>query len=1211
MCTAVRRSRRLISEAFLTAILSTLLMTWATASVRAEAPPATGPVIGAPVDLDALRARGYEGPIDLGGRTVALDAVTLAPSLEPTAGGTAGWRAGFQLPGFDDAVRAMAIYQGNLYVGGSFNYVGDVCAGRLARWDGASWTGVPLPASDPSGMSVNDLAVVDGSLFVGGGFTFFDHAGIWCQNIARYDGATWSAVGQVYNGTAGFDGSVYAMGINPEGRLVVGGSFSASGLTTLRGVTYLYNGNWYPMASGVNGSVVTITSYGGQLVIGGTFTGDNLGNGLGRIARWTGSAWRGISALAASSNGDVRSLEVHEGNLYAGGRFTSIEGAAIDGLASWNGTTWSSVPGFPGGINVTFLRSTPSLLVASGTYRTGGAVWDSLDDGVMNGLLDAILFGDQWIVGGYYFDAIDAVVSKNLAVLNAGQLDPWPSFSGAGLGGAVTALAVHEGEVVASGEFQTAGSSLANRLAAWDGSQWHEIGGGLSAGARAITSYGANLVVGGSFLTAGDTPATRIAMWDGTLWHALGSGLSSTPEALMQYGDDLVAAGGFTTAGGLAIPNIALWDGSQWSALGGGLNGVARALIVRDGLLIVGGSFTTAGGNPAAHLAAWDGSSWSEYAGGADGDVYALVDLGGDLAAGGYFGQIGGVAASRVARLRGAQWEPIGTGFVGQYCWNDPGGYHCIDLGVERLAACGSHLYASGTVNRVGAVSFNGVARWDDWSHWTAMGNGIVANISAMVGLGDAVYVGGPFSSADGIASTNLAAWDEPALSSTADDHWWGGFDGNGPDGPAYAIGTYGDDLIVAGMFDHVGSIPSGAIGAWDGQQWRSLGGGLEGAGINAPQVHAVLEYQGDLYAAGMFSVPPSTTTCDLARWDGAAWEALGLPGELLRGRALAVFDERLFVGGTFLSMGGQTIKYLAAWDGSSFSALGSGLNGDVTALAVYGGKLIVGGSFTMAGGLPVQNLAVWNGAAWEAPPADLKASGAVFSLLSQGTDLYVGGVFGSVGGPPALLAWKVARWDGSAFHALGTGMDGTTDVRTLAWADGKLVAGGSFTSVHGVPLSYLAAWDGAAWAPLGTGVNGIVWGTGNWKGDLYVGGELTVAGGRNSPYVGRWVLSPTGVVADRPPAVPLRLEAAYPNPFNPSTTIRFDLARAGSVGVTVHDLRGRLIRTIADERFEAGPHSLEWDGRDAAGRAAGSGIYFVRVMAAGTSAVGKVTLLK
>jgi len=65
-----------------------------------------------------------------------------------------------------------------------------------------------------------------------------------------------------------------------------------------------------------------------------------------------------------------------------------------------------------------------------------------------------------------------------------------------------------------------------------------------------------------------------------------------------------------------------------------------------------------------------------------------------------------------------------------------------------------------------------------------------------------------------------------------------------------------------------------------------------------------------------------------------------------------------------------------------------------------------------------------------------------------------------------------------------------------------------------------------------------------------------------------------------------------YHNPFNPSTTIGFDLNRPGNVDITVYDLQGRRVAVLTNQHYQAGRYELVWNGRDMAGRAVASGIY-------------------
>jgi hypothetical protein len=97
--------------------------------------------------------------------------------------------------------------------------------------------------------------------------------------------------------------------------------------------------------------------------------------------------------------------------------------------------------------------------------------------------------------------------------------------------------------------------------------------------------------------------------------------------------------------------------------------------------------------------------------------------------------------------------------------------------------------------------------------------------------------------------------------------------------------------------------------------------------------------------------------------------------------------------------------------------------------------------------------------------------------------------------------------------------------------------------------------------------------------------------------------------VAEATPAA--SLEQNFPNPFSPSTRIRFNLAGAGPVRLSVYDVAGRLVTRLLDERRRAGEHEADWDGRDARGELVAAGVYFCRLEHAGASESRPMILLR
>ncbi|MFH1681719.1 MAG: FlgD immunoglobulin-like domain containing protein [Candidatus Eisenbacteria bacterium] len=100
---------------------------------------------------------------------------------------------------------------------------------------------------------------------------------------------------------------------------------------------------------------------------------------------------------------------------------------------------------------------------------------------------------------------------------------------------------------------------------------------------------------------------------------------------------------------------------------------------------------------------------------------------------------------------------------------------------------------------------------------------------------------------------------------------------------------------------------------------------------------------------------------------------------------------------------------------------------------------------------------------------------------------------------------------------------------------------------------------------------------------------------------------------ADAGGSIPLatRLSGARPNPFNPTTSVMFDLSRQEDVRLNVFDVKGRLVRTLVDESRSAGSHTVVWDGKDDTGHAVGSGPYFVQLRAGLYESTTKVVMLR
>ena len=105
-----------------------------------------------------------------------------------------------------------------------------------------------------------------------------------------------------------------------------------------------------------------------------------------------------------------------------------------------------------------------------------------------------------------------------------------------------------------------------------------------------------------------------------------------------------------------------------------------------------------------------------------------------------------------------------------------------------------------------------------------------------------------------------------------------------------------------------------------------------------------------------------------------------------------------------------------------------------------------------------------------------------------------------------------------------------------------------------------------------------------------------------------------TGDPAEVSPVLPgVVFQASnYPNPFNPSTTIKFSMPKAGHLKLSIYNVRGQLIKTLIDGPRPAGAdQTIVWDGSDNLGSSVASGVYFYEARAMGDVRIEKMTLLK
>ena len=220
----------------------------------------------------------------------------------------------------------------------------------------------------------------------------------------------------------------------------------------------------------------------------------------------------------------------------------------------------------------------------------------------------------------------------------------------------------------------------------------------------------------------------------------------------------------------------------------------------------------------------------------------------------------------------------------------------------------------------------------------------------------------------------------------------------------------------------------------------------------------------------------------------------------------------------------------------------------------------------------------------------ELTRDGHSWETLASGLPAGFGQFAWNVDGPITAAA-RVRVTDADDPGVTDTSDSAFTIYRTMTWVS-MTSTGGSVPEGESVSLPVIFDSTGL---PDGTYHTNIAISSN-------AGGQLVV------PATVEVLFDPTGV--ETAPTA-LRLAQNHPNPFNPKTVISFALPAAGDVSLRVFDVQGRAVATLLDGVQPAGDHHVIWEGRDDAGQALASGVYFYRLETAGETQVKKMLLMK
>jgi len=549
-------------------------------------------------------------------------------------------------------------------------------------------------------------------------------------------------------------------------------------------------------------------------------------------------------------------------------------------------------------------------------------------------------------------------------------------------------------------------------------------------------------------------------------------------------------------------------------------NGPVNAIAPAGNKVYIGGSFTTVGpytgggipfnsstGDPAPAFPKINGNVWS-----------ACADGNGGWFVGGIFTSIGGVTRHNVAHI-------LTSGIV------DPAWNPDADSGVFSLAVGGTTVFTGGKFTSIGGKSRNGIAALGAttgnalaWNPNANITNNPFANygVLSLVVSGTTVYAGGSFTSIGGQSRNNIAALDATTGNATA-------WDPNAYS-DVYAIAVSGTTVYAGGKFWNIGGQNRSHIAALDATTGNALAWNPSAGFYSSyddppypePWVFSLAVSGTIVYAGGIFTSIGGQSRNNIAALDATTGNALpwnpnanGYDGVY----ALALIGTTVFVGGAFDTISGQSRDCIAALDATTGNVLAWNpipcSNGGVNALAVSGTMVYAGGNFTSISMQSRNYIAAFDATTGNVLPWDPNANSilnplanyGIFSLAVNGTTVYAGGSFTSIGGQSRN---NIAALDATTGNALPWNPDASnpeliSTVYSLAVSGTTVYAGGNFSRIGGQIRYYIAALDATtgnalAWNPNAEG--SCVYSLAVSGTTVYAGGSFGNIGGQSRNYI-------------------------------------------------------------------------------------------------------------
>ena len=696
-------------------------------------------------------------------------------------------------------------------------------------------------------------------------------------------------------GPFGFSRTVKDIAIAPDGTVYMAGVFTDAAGKRVTNIAAWDGTDYQLLGAGIDidGSVdgIALDEAGTLWAVASYFTDTN--EPRGQLYRWTGSAWQPVGDVLDSA---VYDIAIIGGRPVVAGAFTHAGTTTVGHLARFDGVAWRPIGGgeITGGY-VAAIAETPTGLC----------------------------------IGGSFFVTIGIATVENIACWNGNAWSQLGTGEFSGPPPQIWALELDDSGIWhAGGDFSFYGSESGNGIARLDsGNVWRTLDGGVGNGfdnfVRRIVFDGSDVIVGGRFDAAGSAfvEAHHVARWSPTTgWSQVGGGVANEVGIIVEHergvhslatGPDgaLWVGGLFSRAGDVAAMNLVRVapDNTASAVVGprptNGVAGMVNALATTtDNTVVAGGEFSFAGRIAAERLAAWNGIEWAPVLGGLGGFVNDMK-----------------VLSTGVIAVAGRDLQSDGTylGAVAFYqdnAWQVPGGLPINGTGLVVYEDSGNRIWLGGSLYD---LSFSEKQLFVfDGGAWSSGGEFVIANPSGDLGgmvraiaeYAGKLVIAGQFDQVNGVVARHIVTEDDAGR--------WTELGGIARQGLVW-VNTLAVHpklgLVVGGPFDTIGGAEIANLAAWNGSEWKGIGGGVTAEG-NFVFVTKVLPYRDGLFVAGGFDHAGETPAQNIAWFDGTAWHALGGGvSDLIA--AMLVKDDVLYVGGALLHADGKPSCHVGAWD--------------------------------------------------------------------------------------------------------------------------------------------------------------------------------------------------------------------------------------------------------------------------------------------------------